>query len=423
MTDKTAENQKKVVDTRTAVALKHPFLASHLYQATSVEYDPKASTAYTDGSKIGMGDWVCDLPLEQRMYVLAHEVVHDMLRHIPRRELYRKRQLGPDMTAFDQQRFDKAADYVVNAVVDELGCGRMPEGGLRDPSVTPDTPVDEVYRTVEGSTDDDQQAGDQGAGHGGFDEHREPDDNSSDGTDSSGDGEQDSPESGSVGGQDAQQLDEEAKRNIASAMNAAKQAGNMPGGLERALRGMLEPERNWVDELRDYITRQAGSDETSWAKPHRRRIMMPPHIPYPGTDGHTMNCLVVALDVSGSINERELSIFTSELRSIIEQVRPRETHLLAWDTQARHYEIESAEDLEDIAVTGGGGTDYGCIPDMIQREDLQPDAVVSFTDGMVRWPSGESFDCPHITVHTTSEFKAPFGTNIYMDPHKQRNAA
>jgi len=97
--------------------------------------------------------------------------------------------------------------------------------------------------------------------------------------------------------------------------------------------------------------------------------------------------------------------------------------LLAWDTQARHYEIESAEDLEDIAVTGGGGTDYGCIPDMIQREDLQPDAVVSFTDGMVRWPSGESFDCPHITVHTTSEFKAPFGTNIYMDPHKQRNAA
>lgn len=275
------DNHRRVVDTRTAVALKHPFLAPHLYQSTNVFYDPNASTAYTDGHNIGMGDWVCSLPLEQRMYVLAHEVVHDMLNHVPRGRLYRDRQLGPDMQAFDEKRFNQAADYVVNSVVDQLGCGQPPEGALRDNTITPDSPVDEVYRGLP-SQDDDSDDDNQQSGHGGFDEHRLDDQSNGGDSDDTGDG-GGSGHSGSSGASQptTDELEDEARRNLAAAMNAAKQAGSLPGGLQRALEGMLEPKRSWSDELRDYVTMQAGKDETTWARPHRRRLMMPPHIPYP----------------------------------------------------------------------------------------------------------------------------------------------
>ena len=415
-----AEARKRVVDTRTAVALKHPFLAQHLYQCTSVEYDPSANTAYTDGERIGMGDWVCSLPLEQRMFVLAHEVVHDILRHVQRAKLYKARQLGPDMQAFDEKRFNQAADYIVNAMVDELGCGTPPEGALRDPEITATALVDDVYRGLP-ATPDDEDEGEQPPGHGGFDEHRL---DSPGGGDSGDDGDGDAADQPSPSpAATEQELDEEARRNMAAALNAAKQAGGLPSGLERALTGMLEPKRSWVDDLRDFVTRQAGRDETSWARPHRRRMVLPPHIPYPGTDGCTIDCVVLAVDVSGSITDAELAGFVTEVRALLEQVRPRETHLIAWDTSVTHHEIDSPEDLEQLDVRGGGGTMYQCVVERINELGLDPDVVVSFTDGMVMWPHADDVPWPHVTVHTMEHHPAPFGHNVYMDPMQYRRAA
>lgn len=129
--------------------------------------------------------------------------------------------------------------------------------------------------------------------------------------------------------------------------------------------------------------------------------------------------------MSGSITDAELAGFVTETKAILEQIRPRETHLITWDSDVTCHELESAEDLDEITVRGGGGTMYGCVPSTITEQALEPDVVVSFTDGMVMWPEPESVPWPHVTVTTQDDWQAPFGKNIYMDPsqYTERRAA
>lgn len=357
---------------------QHPFFASYLFNTMKVEYKPDTKTASTDGVTIYVGDWFLDRPIRERVFILAHEILHGVLDHLPRAKKYADRGFGFDLKPFSHPRSNLAMDAVINSALVASQIGDMPAVGVYRGRADMDRTWDEVYLEMEEPPPDQDPQG--------FDEHLPPDPN---------------------GPSEAEQ-----KQAVAQARNAAQAAGKLPAALGRLIGEILEPKLPWRQLLRDFVTAHAGKDESSWRRLNRRRLVLPPNIPFPGRDGCQLNCIVLAVDTSGSISQETLASFMGEIRSILEEVSPRETHVIWWDTEAKHTLIEEPEDLTRQEAYGGGGTNWDCVPRMIAELDLEPDCVVTLTDGYVQ-TSHTSTPWPHLTVTTGADFL--FGKNIQLE--------
>lgn len=402
-----------IIAARARLLMKQPFFASHLLTKCDLKYDPAVKTAQTDGKTHTVGDWFCGLHLDERLFLLAHETLHDILGHHLRGAMYHRRGFGPDMQPFKLKKFKQACDYYVNAILTESNVGRMPHGGLLNPQYGSHLTVDQIYEQLPDEPDDegddegedsgepgDQPGEGQGKGqsHGGFDDHLEP-----------------PTEPGTGSPQTEQELDEQVKANVASAAAAAKAAGKgMGGGLAKLVGDVLEPKVPWDEEARQFCIQVPGRDDTTWSRINRRRLCNPPYVPYPGRDGHEINSMVIAVDASGSIGPEELGLFMGEMRSIMETLSPRETWVLWWDTGVNAVEVLDPSDLEAMEPIGGGGTDYTCVPKWLADNALTPDLVVCMTDGYVYWPDPSVVTYPHLTI-STSSYAAPFGKTIHMN--------
>lgn len=386
------------------------WLAAYLYRSGSVmEHDPKVPTASTNGKTIRFGDWALSLPLNQRAFVGAHELLHGALRHMQRARAYRKAGIGPDLKPYSDTRMKKAEDYHVNPLLLEMGFqpGDMPPGGLYHPAYTTDMSADEIYCQLPEEEDDD---GD-GPGGDGWDEHEEPEEDG----DGEGEDDQPSPNPGQALQDQLANIDNDVKDELLK----AQAIGQLSGGLARKLGDLLTPKVDWADQLKDWVNTIAQArDNPTYARVNRRRVYlsMKTGVPIPGREGFRLGTVVIAPDVSGSITETEYTQFMSEIGAILEEFPPEELHLIHWDTVAAHTEVEDEDDLERIDVHGGGGTVYTCVPRMIETLDLEPDLVICMTDGYVDWPTPEAIRWPHITL-STSDQKTPFGETIHVNPY------
>lgn len=288
----------------------------------------------------------------------------------------------------------------------------MPPNTLYDPDYSSLTTVDQVYEKVPGKGDNPDQP-DQPQN---FDEHLpgdQPVPAQGDG-DEEGDGDQPSPGKPRPS---EEEINEQVKQNMANAMAAAKAAGKAPGGLlGEIIQAETNPKITWQEELADFVQRCAGREETSWRRCNRRRLANPPFIPYPGRDGHQINTLVIAVDASGSISEREYKLFMEEIKGIHEQLNPASCYVLWWDTYVSPVEITSPDDLETLQPNGGGGTVYSCVTEWLEENGVEPEAVICLSDGWVAWPDAEAIRWPHITVETSHYGKpCPAGKTLYFD--------
>lgn len=397
------------------------WLSAHFYRSGgSMTYDPKVPTACTNGKRDRFGTWAIQLELRQRGFVGGHERLHGVLRHMERNKMYRKLGLGPDLKPFNHKKMNKAEDYHINGLLFEMGFSYhdMPLGGLYDPRFTTDMTADEIYCEL---PDEDGEEGDEDGPRGeGWDEHEDPDEGDSDrpADEDEDDGEDGDSEQPPTNPRQAVQgiqdkLDEQVKDDLLK----AQAMGGLPGSLARKLGALLSPKVDWDEELREDLELIAGQTEPAMDRPNRRKAYLAQKLEtfFMGKSGYVLNCVVLAPDVSGSITETEYQTFMSEIRAILDDLSPRECHILHWDTVAHHTEVEEPEDLERINVGGYGGTVYTCVPDKINELGLEPDVVICLTDGYVDWPNENQVPWKHITLCTAQGQKAPFGKTIYVD--------
>lgn len=384
---------KELTEVLSLMVAKQPFFTILLFDLMQVKEDEDTPTAKTDGRTIWVGPWFRKLPLEQRLFVLCHEVYHCIFQHLARAKLYHERGFGPDLLEFDFAKWNRAGDYYINNLLTLDKVGVMPPIGLLDQAIcsSPDAVVDDIYMQLPPEPPQDQ-GGKSGNGTG-FDEHVLP-----------------------APGQAAGPTQAQVQAAVISARNTAKATGKMPGNLDRVIGEILEPVQKWQEVLRDYVTATVGKDDTSWARPNRRRLAVPPHVPFPGTQGFAMGSMVVAVDTSGSISDAELAAFLGEMKGILEQVRPRELWVAWWDTSAVLEQVSNLDDMEALHPQGGGGTNYSCVEPALVDAGVEPEVVVCMTDGAVAWPS--DFAWPQITVTTGRD--CPFGRSIYMDITQDR---
>lgn len=378
-----------LTETISNLVAKHSFFAVYLFDMINIVEDRSVPTAATDGQTIWINpDFFAKLTLAERVFLLCHEILHGIYQHMPRAKGYIDRGFGPDMKPWDNFKFNKAADYVINATLYESKIGKMPEGGLYRPEYNSTHLVDDVYTQLPDEPPQDGP-GQGGSGEGTLDEHRVPTDPSKTPTDA------------------------QVKAAVAGARNAAKAMGNMPAALDRAIGTLMDPEIDWTEQLNNLITASSGKDAATWQRSNRRRMAMAPHMYMPGTTGFQIGGLAVVVDTSGSISQGEITRFLSEIKAITSECRPEWLKVLWTDSKvAAVDDVDDPEEITHLKPKGGGGTNMPAAFKYMDDNNIEPEQVVVFTDMYTNFDDAPAY--PVIWASTTPGKEAPYGTTIQV---------
>lgn len=182
----------------------------------------------------------------------------------------------------------------------------------------------------------------------------------------------------------------EVKQMIMEASIVAEQCGKTPKFIERLISETLTPTRNWRDELQDFLTEREMAG-CSWNRANRRYVAQ--NIYLPGRNHITTGELVMVVDTSGSIGERELNAMANEIKAANRLIQPKSLIVIYCDTAVNRVDIFEREDEIVIRNVGGGGTSFFPPFAYLERENIVPHALVYLTDGY-----GDGFPNPQFPV-------------------------
>ena len=358
-----AAAREKLVTARIGLLLRAPFFGNLATRMGLINADEWCPTAATDGRRFYYNsEFVNNLPLKQLEFLVGHEVLHAVYDHMGRRGNR------------DPKLWNIADDYCVNWDLVEQRVGDKIPIALYDQKykgMSAEEVYDDLYENADKINIDDLMKRL-------LDEHL-------DGNPSDGDGEDG--EGGNKPGNGRPKLSEQEKKEIRDeikeAVLAAAQAsgaGNLPGGVKRMIKDLIEPVMDWRELLQQQIESTVKSDFT-WARPSRRSWHMDAVMP--GMKPGEQIDVVIGIDTSGSITDKDLKAFLSEIQGIMEAYDEYRITVMGWDTEVHNVGVFNSDNLEDIGSFepgGGGGTDPHCVWKYLQDNDIEPKKLIMFTD-------------------------------------------
>lgn len=342
-------------------------------------------TAYTNGVDKKYGrEFISKLTDAELRGLILHENLHVALKHIPR---FKKEFKD------NAQAINVATDYAVNDVIMNLkdrDLCHLPEGGLYDAKYH-NWSVREIYEDLKKQQ---KQNKDSGGGESlgkTLDEHDF---------------------------ENAQSMTDEEAKEMSSKIDKALReggilAGRMGAKIPRVIGDMLEPKVDWREVLREFVNNATkGSDEYTWRKFNKRQ--MANDIYLPSMENESIGELIVAIDTSGSIGGQELTEFASELASICSVATPSKVRVLWWDTEVHGEQVFLPEHYGNIKELlkpqGGGGTKVSCVSEHLNKQRVEAEAIIIFTDGYLESEITWNVKCPTLWLVTqNNNFVAPSG--------------
>jgi predicted metal-dependent peptidase len=346
-----------------------------LLMVGKVSLSDEVPTAATDGLNVIYNpDFVTKLTDQELRGLVLHEALHKAYRQI---WLWRHLE--------NKQVLNMAMDYVINLEIISIHPNvALPEGGCIDKQYQ-GMDTYQVYQKL-------MQEG-EGTGTGSsFDEH-----------DFEG----------------AQDMDGQAlEREIDAAIRQGQiLAGKIKGNIPRSFTDITEPKIDWKQVLQDFIhTVVQGKDYATWRKPNRRYLAQGLYMP--STIAESVGELVIGIDTSGSIDDATLSRFLSELVGIVKTTPPERVHLLWWDTIVQKHDIFMPDEYDNMIAklkpAGGGGTSVTCVTEYIKQQQLNPVAVINFTDGHLYDGFGQ-WSCPVLwAIVDNKSCVPPVGVTVHI---------
>jgi predicted metal-dependent peptidase len=195
-------------------------------------------------------------------------------------------------------------------------------------------------------------------------------------------------------------------------------AGNVPLDIQRLVKDITAPVMDLKDLLRIQFSGSVKSDYT-WMRPNRKAwhtgAVMPGQLPGEELD------IVVALDASGSIDDRMLSDFLGMVQGSLDQFTSYKVRVVTFDTDVYNEDTFTGDDgrsMGEYNIQGGGGTSFECVWHWMKHNDIQPHQLVFFTDGYPFGSWGDPDYCDTLfVVHGSNDITAPFGiTANYVPP-------
>lgn len=346
-------------------------LWSGLMTVGKTTVDEDSPSASTNGRDESYGrEFIKGLDDKELAFVVLHETMHKAYKHLTTwKKLHDEH----------PQLANAACDYVINLQLVDLDPNQMviamphKEGkvyGLLDTRFR-GMHTKQVFDILKQEMDGEGN----GSGSGdGFDEH-------------DWDGAQELSE------EEKQALEKEIDQAIRQGMVAhAKQNGKSMSDMAREFGDLTEPEVDWREQLREFVTATCSAkDASSWRRVNRRYIGN--DIYMPSLIGERVGHLVIGVDTSGSIGGQELNDFMSEVMGVAEMVHPEKVDLIYWGSSVVQHEEYQASELEGLIQStnprGGGGTDPDCMAQYLKEKNIRPEATIILTDGYVpNWGFG-----------------------------------
>lgn len=226
------------------------------------------------------------------------------------------------------------------------------------------------------------------------------------------DGEQGRDASGWGSEQDIEKLSKEIKLKVAQAATTARMRGILPAGMECILGELLEPKIPWRQVLAEFLCGTAH-DDYSWKVPNRRHLYR--GVVLPALRSESIEIALI-FDTSGSISTEDLTEAYSEARGIMNAFGSYTLHLMGCDAAVQSYQIAGPHDEPDLKelFKGRGGTSFAPPIQKLQKENVNPRAVVYFTaDACGDFP--EEPDFPVLWVVKEGAMEVPFGRTVRLD--------
>ena len=348
--------------------------------------DWDCETLETDGVSLKYSPaFVCGLSPDERLGVLVHEVLHTALAHPHRR--------GPR----DPVQWNVACDLAVNPILTDAGfvlpAGRLMPGEGAYSHLAKGLSAEEYYARLGdpkpktppatyGTSPNEPSPNPAPSDPGGCGSVRDP-----------------KPE-------DANGSERECVQAVAQAERAARGRGDLPAGLARLVHEVVHPPADWRTLLREFLTANARND-FSWVRPNRR--LLPQGLYLPGLHSEELGEVVIAVDTSGSVGERELAVFAREVQGVLDAFDCTVT-VLYHDTAVRgEQRWRSTDGPLTLKPVGGGGTSHLCVFERLAECDTPPACVVCLTDLETRFPVHPP-DVPVLwAVVGDSAVQPPFG--------------
>lgn len=344
-------------------------------------------TAYTNGRDVTYGKaFVEGLEDKELNAVILHENLH---------KVYQHHWLWKHLWKENARLANISADYVINLEILDMSKKypdfiELPEMALVDEKFR-GMSTQEVFDKLKEGGKGQGQGGENGEGAEGFDVHDFSD----------------------LSAEEQEVLSKEIEQAV---RQGALLAGKMAGDQHRSFDDLMKPKVDWREQLREFMSAvSTGKDDSTWRRPSRRWLAQ--DIYMPSTISESMGPLLVAVDTSGSIGDKELASFLSEIIGICESVTPEALHLIEVDAKVQEHQVYDRENFGSLmckrSFKGGGGTDMRQIFSFIEERNIKPEAVVVLTDGYTPWPS--SLSVPTLWAITERDVMAPVGSSVYLE--------
>lgn len=369
-------NNNKLMKAKAALILHQPFFATVLMQ-TEIKEDNSFETFATDGVEIRYNsNFLESLSVSEITFVLCHEILHMILGHSSRR------------AQRDPLTWNKAADYAINQTLVNESIGSMPSGGLLNSAL-----FSRGKGTAEGIYSLLAQSQNQNQGQGPLDACLDFGSLSGANRDESLKSEMESRQ--------------QVKINIATSV--ARSQGKLSAGLARLVASTKESKVDWREVLRSFVSR-SSFDSLSVARPKKR--FLADGLALPSAIKDSLGPVKIAIDCSGSIADKILSAFLSEVNAIAQESRPESIEILTFDTEITDRTSFLPGDLIAISPKGGGGTDFEPVmKDCIEKDP--PSCLIVLTD-LDCDSFGTDPGCPVLWLSYRCDY-APFGQVVKIE--------
>jgi predicted metal-dependent peptidase len=179
--------------------------------------------------------------------------------------------------------------------------------------------------------------------------------------------------------------EDEARQVVRDMCNQAGiRAGNAPGHLQGEISKLADPVIHWKYVLRQYIGRQVGGKRRTWSRINRRN----PIFGTKGKSNHASVPLTVGVDTSGSVDDKRLEQFFTELETMSQRFK---ITLVQFDHGYQCHDRYHRGDWRRIKVKGRGGTSFIEYFKAIEEKGLVGSVNLVLSDGEAPWPEARKY--------------------------------
>ena len=390
--------RERLVTARIGLLLRHSFFGNLATRMQLINADLWCSTAATDGQKFYYNSrFIMMLKPKEVEFLVGHEVLHVVYDHMGRRDNR------------DPEIWNIADDYAVNADLKRHKVGQFITTvpclyETKYDGKAAEAIYDDLMKNVQKiSIEDllDQM----------IDDHMDGD-GDGDGEEGSGDGKGKRP---SMSAEERERVRQEVKQAIINAASSAE-AGQLPLGVERLIRQHTNPVMPWRELIQTNLTSAIRTDY-SWMRPSRRGWHMDAIMP--GMNPGEEIDVVVAIDMSGSISNKQAQQFLGEIGGMMDAFDGYKVHVFCFDTEIynpQDFNSENMDGIDTYEPMGGGGTDFDAIFEYLKKVGNVPKRLICFTDGYPCGSWGDPDYCDTTwVIHGDKNPNPPFGTYAIYD--------